>query len=611
MQPLVDLFRHIEHRLIYCRSFSLCKSVTHENMKKFTFTCSLLFALFCFSCTEAPEPIIDKDAKVSNFGLYDQVGEFHNLYYYSDAKAIVLFTQGNNCSVVQKAVPELKEVRKEFRDKGVKFLMINANEKDDRRSIASEAEEFDIDFPILKDEAQLIAESLQLFRTAEAIVLNPMDWSIVYRGPIKNASEHLLTNVLNNHLAGNAIEESYVKSTGSAIKRLHNDTSGFADISYEHDVAPILIDKCMVCHVEGGIAPWQMTNYNTVFGWSVMMKEVLKTRRMPPYHADPEYGKFDHDMSLSTEELQTIVHWIDAGARKDSEVDPIADYTAVVPVWDKGKPDLIFELDQEDIPATGIVDYRYQEHDITIDKDIWATGFQILPGNREVLHHVLVSVIYPNGFVEPIDRRSPWLDGLLAAWAPGGETEVFPENTGRAIPKGSKLHFQLHYTTNGKEESDQSTVGIYYTDQEPDNEYLMVGAFNTNLQIPPGEKKYENKAKHLFEHDATLYALFPHMHFRGKAMKFTALYPDGEREILLNVPNYNFNWQRGYLFEKPLKIPARTVLYVDAVFDNSKQNSFNPAPEKTVYWGDFSFDEMLIGYLSFEYHYDQASLSMN
>ena len=367
----------------------------------------------------------------------------------------------------------------------------------------------------------------------------------------------------------------------------------------------------MVCHVEGGIAPWQMSNYNTVFGWSVMMKEVLKTRRMPPYHADPEYGKFDHDMSLSNEELQTIVHWIDAGARKDSEVDPIAEYTAVVPKWDKGKPDLIFELNQEDIPATGIVDYRYQEHEITIDKDIWATGFQILPGNREVLHHVLVSVIYPNGFVEPIDRRSPWLDGLLAAWAPGGETEVFPENTGRAIPKGSTLHFQLHYTTNGKAQSDQSTVGIYYTDQEPANEYLMVGAFNTELQIPPGEKRYENKAKHLFEHDATLYALFPHMHFRGKAMKFTALYPDGKREILLNVPNYSFNWQRGYLFEEPLKLPARTVLYVDAVFDNSKQNSFNPAPEKTVYWGDFSFDEMLIGYMSFEYHYDGAPLSMN
>jgi len=307
------------------------------------------------------------------------------------------------------------------------------------------------------------------------------------------------------------------------------------------------------------------------------------------------------------------VHWIDAGAKKaEGESDPLASYDKTAPTWDKGEPDLKFTLNNEEIPANGVIDYRYQEFDIDLDKDIWVTGFQVLPGNREVLHHVLVSVIYPDGFKEPIDRRSPWLDGLLAAWAPGGETEVFPANTGRVIPKGSKLHFQLHYTTNGKAQSDQSTVGLYYTDKRPDNEYLMVGAFNTNLQIPPNEENYENKAKLLFEHDATIYTLFPHMHFRGKAMKFTALYPDGSKEVLLNVPNYSFNWQRGYIFETPKKVPARTVVYVDAVFDNSKNNTFNPAPEKTVYWGDFSFDEMLIGYMSFEYDKDrkEGSLSM-
>lgn len=590
-------------------------------MKKVIFLSSLFITLICFSCKETPEPVFDFDTKVSNFGLYDQDGEFHDLYYYSDAKAVVLYTQGNECSVVRKAVTDLKEVRKEFRDEGVKFLMLNANQNDNRSAIAEEAKEYDIDFPILKDEAQLVTESLQLHRTAEAIVVNPVDWSVIYRGPINDnigneikqddADQHFLSDVLTSHLAGEQIDQAYIKSTGSIIRRVHGDPTAFTDISYEHDVAPILLEKCMACHVEGGIAPWQMKNYNTVFGWSRMMRDVLKTRRMPPYHADPDYGKFDHDLSLSTEELQTLVHWIDAGAKKDSDRDPLAEYTAVAPKWDKGEPDLIFELDKEEIPATGIIDYRYQEHEITIDKDIWATGFQILPGNREVLHHVLASVIYPDGFIEPIDRKSPWLDGLLAAWAPGGETDVFPENTGRAIPKGSTLHFQLHYTTNGKAQSDESTVGIYYTDQEPDNEYLMVGAFNTKLQIPPGEKRYENKAKYLFEHDATLYELFPHMHFRGKAMKFTALYPDGEREVLLNVPNYSFNWQRGYSFEEPLKLPARTVLYVDAIFDNSKQNSFNPAPEKTVYWGDYSFDEMLIGYMSFEYHYDQAALSIN
>lgn len=588
---------------------------------KFLFSLIIFSLCFAYSCRQSPEPVIDMETGVPNFGLYDQNGEFHTLFYYSDAKAIVLYVHGNECPIVRNAVTDLKSVRKEFRDQGVKFFMINSNLQDDRASIAVEAEEFDMDFSILKDKAQLVAEAIQIHRTAEAIVIDPYSWSIIYRGPINDrmgyesqkneADNHYLTNALNSHINKEEIVESYVRGKGCLIHVPFRNKEAYSDISYEHDVAPILIDKCMDCHIEGGIAPWQMKDHATVFGWSMMMREVLRTRRMPPFHADPEYGVLKHDLSLSTEELQTLVHWIDNGAKKDGHRDPLAEFEGVVPKWDLGEPDLLIELDEVAIPATGVLDYIYQEQDVIIDKDIWATGFQILPGNREVLHHVLVSVIYPDGYLEPIDRSSPWLDGLLAAWAPGGETEVFPEHTGRAIPKGSKLHFQMHFTTNGKAQTDQSTVGLYYTDEEPDNEYLMVGAFNTNLQIPPGERNYENKAKYLFEHDATLYTLFPHMHFRGKAMKFTALYPDGRREVLLNVPNYSFNWQRGYDFKEPLDIPARTVLFIDAVFDNSDRNSFNPAPEKTVYWGDFSFDEMLIGYLSFEYHKDSKALSMN
>lgn len=578
--------------------------------------------LYACQSNDTPAVQVDMDLEVPNFGLIDQNGEFHDLYYYGNQDAVVLYIHGNACPIVRNAITDLKAVRKQFKKEKVKFLMVNSNLQDNRVAIQKEAKEFNIDFPILIDEAQLVAEAIQLHRTAEAIVLDPKTWTVSYRGPIndrvgyesqRNESDnHYLADAITAQLKGEVLAENYIKGKGCLIKRLHTDPAQFASISYEKDVAPIFKEKCMSCHVEGGIAPWQMKNYETIFGWSNMIREVLRTKRMPPWHADPHYGLWEQDMALSKEELQTIVHWIDAGAKKgEGESDPIAAYHEAVPTWDAGEPDLKFTLNKEDIPATGVIDYRYQEFEVGIDKDIWATGFQVLPGNREVLHHVLVSVIYPDGFIEPIDRRSPWLDGLLAAWAPGGETEKFPDHTGRIIPKGSKLHFQLHYTTNGKAQSDQSTVGIYYTDKKPENEYLMVGAFNTELQIPPGEERYENKAKQLFEHDATLYGLFPHMHFRGKAMKFTALYPDGSKEVLLNVPNYNFNWQRGYLFKEPKKMPARTVVYVDAVFDNSAQNTFNPAPEKTVYWGDFSFDEMLIGYMSFEYHNeDNNTLSM-
>lgn len=566
---------------------------------------SLLLSFFSFllfnACQQMPEIQVDMDLEVPNLGLHDHQGDFHQLYYYGDQDAVVLFTQGNGCSYVRDAIEDLKSVRKTYKKDKVKFFLINSNQEDDRNSIVKETEKYDMEFPVLIDDVQLAAEALQLHRTAEVLVLDPATWTVSYRGPIKDGKTEYLDAAIKAQKKGEILATNYVKGKGTAIKLEHPDKTQFASISYEMDVAPILIEKCRKCHVEGGIAPWQMKDHAAVLGWSNMMREVLRTKRMPPWQADPHYGTFEHDLSLSKEELQTIIHWIDAGAKKGEGADPLASNKMVKSEWEMGTPQLVVTLDKEDIPASGIIDYRYQEVELDIDKDVWVTAFQVQPDNQAVLHHLLVSIIYPEGFVEPIDRRSPWLDGLLAAWAPGDRMEVFPENTGRILPKGSKLHFQLHYTASGKEESDQSTLGFYYTEEEPASEFVMSAAFNTDLKIPPHEQAYEKKAKFKFDEEITLYSLYPHMHYRGKKMKFTALYPDGSKEILLNVPNYNFNWQRGYRLKEPKVLPARTIIYVDAVYDNSAQNTFNPAPDKTVYWGDFSFDEMLVGYMSFEY----------
>lgn len=548
-----------------------------------------------FSCQQKA-PTIDMEAEIPNFALHDQYGDFHELYYYGTQKAVVLYVQQNGCSTVRQEIAQLKAARSAFQDKGVQFLMINPTGKDSREAMQKEAEAYDIEFPILEDKAQLAAEALQLYRSGETIVLDPETWSIVYRGPVK-----YLEDALTAQLNGEILAENQVNVKGKAIPIKYTDKSAFASISYSKDVAPILKEKCIKCHVEGGIAPFAMKDHATVFGWSQMMREVLRTKRMPPWHADPHYGTFADDLSLTTEELQTLVHWIDAGALKgEDEPDPLAAYRPEKKEWTLGTPNLVIQLNKEDIPATGVIDYRYQTFEIDLEEEVYATAIQVLPDNDEVLHHLLVSVVYPDGYMEPIDRRSPWLDGLFAAWAPGQDVEVFPKNTGRVLPAGSKLHFQLHYTTNGKAQSDQSTIGIYYTDKKPENEFLLAGAFRTDIELKPNEY-YENTAKYRFDKEVTLYGLSPHMHYRGKAMKFIALYPDGKRETLMNVPNYNFNWQRTYRFAEPITLPARTVVFVDAVFDNTSRNTFNPAPEKTVYWGDFSFDEMLIGYMSFQY----------
>lgn len=546
--------------------------------------------------------------RVDNFGLFDHEGNFHRLYDYSDAKAVVLYVHGNACPIVRNAIPALKAVRDEYEQKGVVFLLLNANLQDERASIAKEAAEYGIDLPILEDEAQLAAEALEVHRTAEAIVINPQNWTIAFRGPIddrlgyesqrKQASHHYLADALDAVLEGGAIAETVVKSPGCLVALPNKEKQLHADLTFTHDIAPILAERCIRCHQQGGIAPWAMSSYEMVRGWAPMIREVVRIRRMPPWHLDPKVGHFQGDLSLSTEEKQKIVHWVENGAPRGEGDDPLKALEPHPVSWSLGKPDIELTLAEQKVPATGVLDYRYDEIELPIDRDVWAKAVEVLPGNRAALHHALVSITYPKGYSPPIASRNRWLDGIFAGYAPGAEVEIFPEGTGRFLPKGSKLLFQLHYTTTGKEETDQTQFGIYLADSPPEREFFILGPFNPQIAIPPGEKHYTAYAQQEFDETVTLYDMSPHMHFRGKSMKYTAVYPDGRQETLLNVPYYSFNWQRKYRLTEPKVLPAGSKIVVEAVFDNSAQNTFNPDPSSTVYWGEQSFDEMLIGYMS-------------
>ena len=487
--------------------------------------------------------------------------------------------------------------------------MLNANPQDDRAALAQEAADFKMDFPILKDEDQLVAEALNISRTAEAMLIDPKTWKIVYRGSVNDkldyeaekpeAANNYLADALDEFLAGKPISNDIVKGPGCLVSLPNKDIVEENPPVFTTDVAPILQQKCQKCHRNGGIGSWPMLRYEVVKGWAPMMREVIRTRRMPPWQADPHVGTFANDLSLTDEERQTIVHWVEAGAPRGEGEDPLLENPLAEVDWQLGTPDEIIKIDTQHVPATGVLDYKYFETELDVKEDKWVRAIEVLPGNRAVLHHLLVSLTYPDGHKAPMERRSRWLDGIFAAYAPGAEPEVFPEGSGRFIPKGTKLLFQLHYTTTGREEKDATQLGIFFADEPREKEYMVIGPFNTRIKIPPHAKAYEAQAKQTFEEPFTLYSLFPHMHFRGKSMKYTAIYPDGKEEVILNVPNYNFNWQRNYVLTEPMKFPGGTQIVVDAVYDNSSQNAFNPAPDSTVHWGDQSFDEMLIGYMSF------------
>ncbi|TQV66716.1 redoxin domain-containing protein [Exilibacterium tricleocarpae] len=548
-------------------------------------------------------------ATVDNFSLLDQHGKAHELYYLADKKAIVIMAQGNGCPMVRNALPAFAEIRQQYQSKGVEFLLLNANLQDHRASILKEAKEFSIDLPILVDETQLIGAALELTRTAEVLVIDPRDWTIAYRGPVDDrlhyerrkpqAQQHYLRDALDAVIGGKpvAVSRRHVKGCIINFPERANQNR-HQQISYSKTIAPLLMEKCVACHTPGGIGPWAMTDYTMILGFSPMIREVVRTKRMPPWHADPHIQQFREDNSLSVAETRTLIHWIEAGSPRGNGPDPLAALQMQADKWQLGAPDLVLKLPRFDVPATGIVDYQYPSVPNPLDRDVWVKAVAVKPGDRTVLHHLIVGSA----------REKPKENDLGAAfrnylvtYAPGMDPYQYPENTGVLVPKGGYFSFQSHYTTSGKATSDETEVGLYFYDKPPENMLRHYSIVNFSLQIPPHAEAHEEAAYFYFENDATIYSLFPHAHYRGKSSLFEVVHPDGTRDPVLSVPSYDFNWQRMYTLAQPLKVAAGTKLLHRTTYDNSAKNPANPDPSLTVGWGEQSFEEMLYGSFMFQW----------
>lgn len=543
---------------------------------------------------------------IDNFALLDHEGKFHELYYYSYAKAIVLVVHGIGCPIMGHSFLELQQLKEKYTSKGVVFFLINANPQDDRTALAENAKELGITMPILKDEAQLVSAALKVTRTAEAFVIDPKSKTIVYRGPIDDrlnygtqkakASRHYLADALKSFLEGNPLNLRIEEVKGCLI----NLNQPAEKISYVRQVAPILKEKCMSCHIAGGIAPWAMTDYEKVRGWAPMIREVIRTKRMPPWHADPLYGEFSNDRSLSVEEQRTLVHWIEAGASRDEGKDSLPEWSAKpVSRWPLGKPDLVIPLPPQEIPATGILDYRYAYPDFEVPEDLWLRAYDVQPSNHQaIMHHIFIFFAREKSFYEKTmgerEKMEFWQKNLAAVFAVGKDPYVYPAGIGRFIPKGTKFVVEIHYVTTGKSEVDLPEIGFYLHSKPQPREMRYVFATNEKIKIPPHDPFYKTNAQYTLPYDFDLYFLAPHMHFRGRWMEFNMAYPDGSEEKLLSVPNYDSNWQRNYLLKQPKRLPAGTVVNCVGAFDNSSHNPVNPDPNRTVQRGPFTTDEMFL-----------------
>jgi peroxiredoxin/mono/diheme cytochrome c family protein len=560
------------------------------------------------SVLRADTDLTNLGKQVKDFTLKDTAGERVSLASFKDKKAIVVIFIGTQCPVNNLYMPRLAELAKEYQKKDVQFLAINSNRQDTGERVASHARKYGLPFPVLKDEGNEIADRFGARRTPEAFVLD-RERTIRYQGRIDDhygisyqrprPTRRDLALAVDEVLALKTVTRPWTPVAGCLIARVTPVRSEGA-ITYTKHIARILQKNCQECHRPGQIGPMSLLTYDDAASWADTIREVVEEGRMPPWDADPRYGRFMNDRRLSAEDKKTLLAWIDQGKPRGGAKD-LPPPRRFESEWLIGKPDMIFTMPKTfevpaEMPRFGIP-YKYFYVNTDFKEDRWIQRAEARAGAPDVVHHIIVFIIPPGVRFFPGNPQSPTLGGT----APGDMPMLLPPGTAKKIPRGSRLVFQMHYTPNGKAQKDRSSIGIVFAKKPPRLEVKAVPVFNALFRIPPRAPNHRVEASYIFKRDGYVMNFMPHMHLRGKDFKYEAIYPDGKRETLLWVPRYNFNWQSIYRLAKPVPMPKGTKLLCIAHYDNSPNNPNNPDPNKGVSWGDQTWQEMMIGWADFAF----------
>ncbi len=440
---------------------------------------------------------------------------------------------------------------------------------------------------------------------------------------------------------------SFVRSTAAS------GTKGAPGITFNKDVAPIFFKSCAECHRPGEAAPFSVLTYKEARPWAKSIREKVVNRTMPPWHADPHVGTWANDRRLTQAEIDTITAWVEQGAKEGDAKDlpPVPQFANG---WSIGQPDMVIPIPETfTLEASGPDEYQYFEVDPGFKKDVYVQLAEARPDNRQIVHHIIAFIKPPakdEGRPQPtkaemeklraeMERESTlYQDGFLlrtkadvlvqndgcqlpnggtgqdrqakddrvgnmlwlGAYAPGTPPIRLPQGAATRVPAGSRIVFQMHYSkVAGSVQKDRSSIGLVFAKQQPEKEVLVRAVSNGYFQIPAGAENHQVTACWTVPEDIHVLSIAPHMHFRGKAQKVEAYYPNGKHEVLLNVPNYDFAWQTFYNSAKPIALPKGTRIVVTSLFDNSTRNKFNPDPTKAVRWGEPTYDEMMIAFISY------------
>ncbi|GIW79806.1 MAG: thiol-disulfide isomerase [Gemmatales bacterium] len=569
-------------------------------MKPFAALLAVLVVAFSSPGAEKASSPIGR--KAAPFELKDYRGKRYTLDSFKDYKILVVAFLGTECPLAKLYGSRLAKLADEFEKRGVGFVGINSNTQDSITEIAAHARRHGIKFPVLKDLGNRVADQLGAVRTPEVFVLDS-ERIVRYWGRIDDQygvdyvrdapKQHDLRRALEELLAGKQVSRSVTEAPGCFIGRIPKPKAD-SKVTYARHIAPILQKRCVECHREGEIAPFSLTDYDEVVGWAETIAEVVREQRMPPWHASPKHGKFLNDRRLSDEEKQLIYEWVAGGAPEGDKSDLPKPRTFVQGWQLPRKPDLVLNITEKPfkVQAEGAVRYQYFRVDPGFKEDKWIKAAELLPGNRAVVHHILAFAR------EPGQRLGGGAQGFLVGYVPGLRVIPFPDGMAKRIPAGAELIFQMHYTPIGSVQFDQSKIGFVFADpNEVKYEVITTAAFQRYLNIPPGEANYTTTAQSRLSLDGTyLLSMMPHMHLRGKAFRYEAEFENGKREVLLDIPRYDFNWQTAYRLAEPRKLTGKVRIHCTAVYDNSENNLNNPDPSKRVRWGDQTWDEMMIGY---------------
>ncbi len=572
---------------------------SQSKMKKKTIQQLLVLALLLFGVAEAKaaSPIGNR---VEDFTLKSHRGREYSLSDFANKKILVIAFLGTECPLVKLYGPRLAEMQNRFAKEGVEFIGINSNTQDSVTEMTAFAERNGISFPLLKDLGNRVADAMGAERTPEVFILDA-DRKVRYHGRIDDqygvgylrdrAERQDVALAVEELLAGKDVTVPQTKVVGCHIGRV-SQVEPTGDITYSNQISRIFNRRCVECHRDGEIAPFTLTSYEDVIGWEDTILEVIEEKRMPPWFANPKHGSFKNDARLSDEERQLISNWVANGMPEGDPVD-LPEPTRFVKGWRIPEPDQIFYMRKTpfEVPSQGTVDYQQFIVDPGWEEDKYISAAEARPDNTSVVHHILIFILPAQ------NRRRADLRSVLVGYAPGSLPILLEPGTAIHVPAGSRLLFQMHYTPNGHREFDRSYAGVCFVDKETVEKTLNGRlAIKTDFKIKPHDPNVVVKAKTRLRRDEILLSMTPHLHLRGKSFRYEATYPNGEQEVLLDVPNYDFNWQLKYLLAEPKLLPRGTTILCTATYDNSEDNLVNPDPTKTVRWGDQSWEEMMIGF---------------